>query len=66
MKIVKLLNILLVGVLILFLSGEGFSQTKGPIKIGSLSALTGVGSQMGQNQRDALVMVFDKVNASIL
>jgi branched-chain amino acid transport system substrate-binding protein len=64
MKIVKLLNILLVGVLVLFLSGEGFSQTKGPIKIGSLSALTGVGSQMGQNQRDALVMVFDKVNAA--
>ena len=64
MKMIKLLSFLLIGGMFLFGSGEGFSQTKGPIKIGSLSALTGVGSQMGQNQRDALVMVFDKVNTA--
>ncbi len=44
--------------------GEAISQSRGPVKLGSLSALTGVGSQMGQSQRDALVMVFEKINAS--
>lgn len=44
--------------------GQAFSQSKGPIKLGSLSALTGVGSQMGQSQRDALVMVYERINAS--
>jgi branched-chain amino acid transport system substrate-binding protein len=64
MKTLKLFSCLLIGAMYLFFSGEVSAQAKGPIKIGSLSALTGVGSQMGQNMRDILVMVFDKVNAS--
>jgi branched-chain amino acid transport system substrate-binding protein len=64
MKTLKLFSCLLIGAMYLFFSGEVSAQAKGPIKIGSLSALTGVGSQMGQNMRDTLVMVFDKVNAS--
>jgi len=64
MKTLKLFCCLLIGAMCLFFSGEVSAQAKGPIKIGSLSALTGVGSQMGQNMRDTLVMVFDKVNAS--
>jgi branched-chain amino acid transport system substrate-binding protein len=42
MKIFKLLTCLLVGVMFILSSGEVFAQAKGPIKIGSLSALTGV------------------------
>jgi len=64
MNISKLTAAVLIVFVILSFWGQTFSQSKGPIKIGSLSALTGVGSQMGQNQRDALVMVFDKVNAA--
>jgi branched-chain amino acid transport system substrate-binding protein len=64
MKTLKLFRCLLIGAMYLFFSGEVSAQAKGPIKIGSLSALTGVGSQMGQNMRDILVMVFHKVNAS--
>ena len=64
MKSIKLLKAVLIIFAILGFWGEAFSQSKGPIKLGSLSALTGVGSQMGQSQRDALVMVFDKIKAS--
>ena len=64
MNISKLTAAVLIVFVILSFWGQTFSQSKGSIKIGSLSALTGVGSQMGQNQRDALVMVFDKVNAA--
>jgi branched-chain amino acid transport system substrate-binding protein len=64
MKRFSLLMSLLIVMAIFCGSDQVFSQSKGSIKIGSLSALTGVGSQMGQNQRDALVMVFEKVNAS--
>ena len=35
-----------------------------PIKIGSLSALTGSASQPGQSQRDAVQMVVEEVNAA--
>ena len=64
MNSIKLLKAVLIVVAFLGFCGEASSQSKGPIKLGSLSALTGVGSQMGQSQRDALVMVFEKLNAS--
>ena len=64
MNSIKLLKAVLIFVALLGFCGEALSQSKGPIKLGSLSALTGVGSQMGQSQRDALIMVFDKIKAS--
>ena len=64
MNSIKLLKAVLIVSALLGFCGEALSQSKGPIKLGSLSALTGVGSQMGQSQRDALVMVFDKIKAS--
>lgn len=53
--------VLICSIALLFFGGV--SQSKEAIKIGSLSALTGVGSQMGQCQRDSIIMVIDKANA---
>jgi branched-chain amino acid transport system substrate-binding protein len=64
MNSIKLLKAVLIVVALVGFCTEASSQSKGPIKLGSLSALTGVGSQMGQSQRDALAMVFEKINAS--
>jgi len=64
MNITKLTVAGLIVFVILGFWGQAFSQPRGAIKLGSLSALTGVGSQMGQSQRDALVMVFEGINAS--
>ena len=61
---INFLKALLVVFFMIGFCGEAVSQSKGPVKLGSLSALTGVGSQMGQSQRDALNMVFDKIKAS--
>jgi branched-chain amino acid transport system substrate-binding protein len=60
---VKLIGTLVICFVFIFWCGEA-SLCKEPIKIGSLSALTGVGSQMGQCQRDSVIMVIDKVNST--
>jgi ABC-type branched-chain amino acid transport systems, periplasmic component len=52
------------GLSVAMLPRMAFAQSEGPIKIGSLTPMTGAGANYGGRMRDAIAAVIDAVNAA--